>query len=69
MAPASLTPVAVVMTLTPPDCVAPPTVIEDLVIVSERVGSVDACAEPTANKPPAKARSTLTARPARTGRL
>ena len=39
----SLTPVAVETTLTAPDCVAPPTVIEELlVIVSERVGSVEA---------------------------
>src|SRR5450631_2138867 len=44
MAVASLTPVTVVTTLTPPDCVLPPTVIEDLVSVSVRVGSV-ACAD------------------------
>src|SRR5271157_4202460 len=48
---ASLTPVAVVTTLTPPDCVLPPTVIEELVSVSVSVGTADACAEPVDSKP------------------
>src|ERR1700677_3317802 len=56
--PASLTPVAVETTLTPPDCVAPPTVIEDLVTVSVRVGSVEAAAAAlTAIVPPTVSRA------------
>ena len=39
MTPASLTPVAVETTFTPPDCRLPPTLIEVLVIVRLSVGS------------------------------
>jgi hypothetical protein len=41
----SLTPDAVVTTLTAPDCVGPVTVIEDLVTAIDRMGSVDAWAD------------------------
>src|ERR1017187_3649485 len=54
MAVASLTPVAVVTTLTPPDWVLPPTVIEVLVSVRVSVGTVDACAPPAASRPRAR---------------
>src|ERR1700721_90845 len=55
---ASLTPVAVETTLTAPDCGAPETVIEELVSVSERVGSAEAAAaEPAAIVPPAASRA------------
>ncbi|HEV3190180.1 MAG TPA: hypothetical protein VGY54_06760 [Polyangiaceae bacterium] len=46
----SLTPVAVEMTLTAPDCVLPPTVMADFVSVSVSVGSVDAGADAAPSK-------------------
>jgi hypothetical protein len=55
----SLMPVAVETTLTAPDCVLPPTVIEDLVSARDRVGSVDACAAPAAIRPPARTSEAL----------
>src|ERR1700728_3221709 len=59
IAPASLTPVAVETTLTAPDCVVPPTVIEVLVIASERVGSVEACADAADTKPTEASRAAM----------
>jgi hypothetical protein len=62
MALGSLRPLAVETTLTAPDWVLPPTVIEDLVRVRERVGSVDACAEEATIRAPAEANKLVAAR-------